>query len=120
MTELQRMWDEYYAQLNRFEHYVAEVEGACNRSLLKYRSINRSIATDPAPKHFESAFSIPEVKAVKDIHSAEYTQTGIDLIKPKIVSLATFAKKVIDQIEKKREMKIEAISSSIYTQLKAA
>jgi hypothetical protein len=120
MTELQRMWDEYYAQLNRFEHYVAEVEGACNRSLSKYRSINRSIATDPAPKHFESAFSIPEVKAVKDIHSAEYTQTGIDLIKPKIVSLATFAKKVIDQIEKKREMKIEAISSSIYTQLKAA
>ena len=120
MTQLQKMWDEYYAQLDKFEHYVAEVEAACNRSLSKYRKVNRSIATDPAPKYFESAFSIPEVKKVKDIHSAEYTQTGIDLIKPKIASLATFAKKVIDQIEKKREMKIEEISTSIYTQLKAA
>ena len=120
IVQLQTMWDEYYAQLGKFEHYVAEVEGACNRSLAKYRSINRSIATAPAPKYFDSKFSVLEINALKNQFSAEYQHTGIDLIKPKVASLAAFAKKVMDQIEKKREMKLGAISNSIYQQLKVA
>jgi hypothetical protein len=118
--QLQAMWDEYYAELDKFEHYVAEVEGACNRSLSKYRSINRSIATDPSPSYFDSKFTMPEIKNLKGQFCAEYQHTGIDVIKPVVANVISFAKEVMRQIEKKREKKLVEISTNLYQQLKIA
>lgn len=120
IAQLQTMWDDYHAQLEKFEHYVAEVEGACNRSLAKYRSINRAIATTQAPKHFESKFSVPESPSIKADFAAANNQTGIEVIKPKVATLKAYVKGVMEQIDKKREEKLGAISNSIYQQLQAA
>ncbi len=100
---LRQHWDKYNSQISIFEHYVGEVEDACNRNLSTYRIVNRQIATSAAPAYFSSKYALPDVKKYIDQFHDGYKESGADEAQPYIKKFDSYAAASVRGIQSKQE-----------------
>jgi hypothetical protein len=100
---LRQHWDKYNSQISVFEHYVGEVEDACNRNLGTYRIVNRQIATSAAPAYFSSKYALPDVKKYIDQFHDGYKESGADEVLPLIKKFDSYAAASVKGIQGKQE-----------------